>query len=80
MQSDGGDIVPPPRFLKGLETICRKHGILLLVDEVKIGFGRSGHIGLPAGVLSQHLVACLAGLNLAEPGRGWPIPRLPPQS
>lgn len=44
VQSDGGDIVPPPRFLKGLETICRKHGIMLLIDEVKIGFGRSGHM------------------------------------
>ncbi len=44
VQSDGGDIVPPPRFLKGLETICRKHGILLLIDEVKIGFGRSGRM------------------------------------
>jgi 4-aminobutyrate aminotransferase len=44
VQSDGGDIVPPPRFLKGLEKICRKHGIMLLIDEVKIGFGRSGHM------------------------------------
>lgn len=44
MQSDGGDIVPPPRFLRGLERICRKNGILLLIDEVKIGFGRSGRM------------------------------------
>jgi 4-aminobutyrate aminotransferase len=44
VQSDGGDIVPPPHFLKGLETICRRHGIMLLIDEVKIGFGRSGHM------------------------------------
>ena len=44
MQSDGGDIVPPPRFLQGLERICRQHGIMLLIDEVKIGFGRSGRM------------------------------------
>jgi 4-aminobutyrate aminotransferase len=44
VQSDGGDIVPPPRFLAGLQAICRKHGIMLLIDEVKIGFGRSGHM------------------------------------
>jgi 4-aminobutyrate aminotransferase len=44
VQSDGGDIVPPPRFLKGLERICRQHGIMLLIDEVKIGFGRSGRM------------------------------------
>ena len=42
VQSDGGDIVPSPRFLRGLERICRQHGIMLLIDEVKIGFGRSG--------------------------------------
>jgi 4-aminobutyrate aminotransferase len=42
VQSDGGDIVPVPGFLQGLERICRRHGIMLLIDEVKIGFGRSG--------------------------------------
>ncbi|HEY5986245.1 MAG TPA: aspartate aminotransferase family protein, partial [Streptosporangiaceae bacterium] len=44
MQSDGGDIVPPPHFLRGLQAACRRHGIMLLIDEVKTGFGRSGHM------------------------------------
>lgn len=44
VQSDGGDIVPSPRFLQGLERICRAHGIMLLIDEVKIGCGRSGRM------------------------------------
>lgn len=42
VQCDGGDIVPPNGFLKGLEVLCRKHGILFIIDEVKIGFGRTG--------------------------------------
>ena len=42
VQCDGGDIVPPKGFLKGLEQLCKKHHILLILDEVKIGFGRTG--------------------------------------
>jgi 4-aminobutyrate aminotransferase len=42
IQSDGGDIVPPNDFLKEIERICRKYEILLIFDEVKIGFGRTG--------------------------------------
>ena len=42
VMSDGGLIVPPAGFLKALEERCRQHGILTVLDEVKVGCGRSG--------------------------------------
>ena len=39
---EGGYVVPPPSFLKGLRRICNEHGILLIADEVQSGFGRTG--------------------------------------
>jgi 4-aminobutyrate aminotransferase len=39
---EGGYVVPPPDFLRRLAEICRRHGILLVVDEIQTGFGRTG--------------------------------------
>jgi 4-aminobutyrate aminotransferase len=42
IQGEGGYIVPAPEFLPRLEQIARKHGILLVADEVQSGMGRTG--------------------------------------
>jgi 4-aminobutyrate aminotransferase/(S)-3-amino-2-methylpropionate transaminase len=42
VQGEGGFIVAPKDYVAGLQRICRKHGILLIVDEVQTGFGRTG--------------------------------------
>lgn len=38
----GGVIVPPPEYLQEVRKICDKYGVLMIVDEVICGFGRSG--------------------------------------
>jgi 4-aminobutyrate aminotransferase len=42
IMGEGGYIVPPASFMKGLREIADKHGILLIFDEVQSGFGRAG--------------------------------------
>ena len=39
---EGGYVVPPPSFLRGLRERCDQHGILLILDEIQSGFGRTG--------------------------------------
>jgi 4-aminobutyrate aminotransferase len=42
IQGEGGYVVAPDSFLQGLRELTRKHGILLVVDEVQSGMGRTG--------------------------------------
>ncbi len=44
IQSDSGDVVPPDNFIPMLRKLCDKHGILLVVDDIKIGLGRTGRM------------------------------------
>ncbi len=42
VQGRGGDIVPPKGWLKALRDVCTRNGVLLILDEIYTGFGRTG--------------------------------------
>ena len=42
IQGEGGIIVPPQGWLAGVRALCDKHNVLLIVDEVQTGLGRTG--------------------------------------
>jgi 4-aminobutyrate aminotransferase/(S)-3-amino-2-methylpropionate transaminase len=58
VQGEGGFVVAPPAFLEGVRRLCDQHGIVLVVDEVQTGFGRTGrffaleHFGVEADVVA----------------------------
>jgi len=57
IQGEGGYVPAPEGFLKGLRRICDEHGIVLVVDEVQSGMGRTGkmfatqHYGINADIV-----------------------------
>ncbi len=58
IQGEGGYIVPPKAFLQGLRELATSHGILLVLDEVQSGMGRTGkmfaaeHFGLTGDIVN----------------------------
>src|ERR1700723_3448560 len=58
IQGEGGYLPAPADFRKALQAICRKHGIMLIADEVQSGMGRTGkwwagdHAGLEPDIIS----------------------------
>jgi 4-aminobutyrate aminotransferase len=69
MQSDGGDVVPPARYVQGLRELCDSHGIWLMFDEVKTGLGRSGRF-----FMHEHFDVRADAVSIGKPlGGGLPL-------
>lgn len=69
VQGEGGINVAPDDFLKGLRALCDRHGILLVLDEVQSGMGRTGRLFAHewAGI-TPDLMAVAKGI-----GGGFPL-------
>lgn len=58
VQGEGGYVVPPRKFFDELQAVARRHGILLVMDEVQSGMGRTGkmfaheHFGADPDILA----------------------------
>jgi 4-aminobutyrate aminotransferase len=69
VQGEGGYVPAPKAFLQGLRRICDQHGILLIVDEVQSGMGRTGKMFACEHYDVQPDIVCIAkGI-----GSGLPI-------
>ncbi|HLX31261.1 MAG TPA: 4-aminobutyrate--2-oxoglutarate transaminase [Gaiellaceae bacterium] len=70
VQGEGGFIPAPPQFMSGLRALCDREGILLVVDEVQTGFGRTGkmfaieHFGIEPDLMTL-AKSIAAGLPLS---------------
>ena len=69
VQGEGGVNVAPAGWLKALRELCDKHGLLLVLDEVQTGMGRTGTLFAYEGLgFKPDVMAVAKGL-----GGGFPI-------
>jgi len=69
IQGEGGVVLPAPDYLRRVREICDRHGLLLILDEVQVGLGRTGR-------MFAHEHACITPdiMTLAKAlGGGLPI-------
>src|SRR5690625_469269 len=69
MQGEGGVIAADPEFVKELEQLCVEHDILLIIDEVQTGIGRTGvPFAYQHYAISPDIISTAKGL-----GNGLPV-------
>jgi 4-aminobutyrate aminotransferase/(S)-3-amino-2-methylpropionate transaminase len=85
VQGEGGFVVAPRDFMTGIRRICDEHGIVLIVDEVQTGFGRTGkmfateHYGIEPDLITI-AKSIAGGLPLSAVIGKAPIMDAPPDS
>jgi predicted acetylornithine/succinylornithine family transaminase len=63
IQGEGGIVTIAPEFIKAIETLVAKHDLLLIIDEVQTGIGRTGHyFGYQAFGLKPDIVSVAKGV------------------
>ena len=64
VQGAGGLIVPPASYWPLLRTVCDKHGVLLIADEIVTGFGRTGSLfGARGWGVAPDIMVLAKGIN-----------------
>jgi len=60
----GGIVIPPPDYFAEVQAICRRHDVLLILDEVITGFGRTGRwFGMEHWDIHPDLVSLAKGIS-----------------
>lgn len=69
IQGIGGIRIPKASFLRDLATLCRKHGTMLILDEIQSGYGRSGKFfAFQYAGINPDMVTMAKGM-----GNGFPV-------
>lgn len=69
IQGEGGIIIPPNGWLQVVQQICKKHNVLLILDEIQTGLGRTGKM-----FAFQHEITKPDGLILGKALGGGVLP------
>ncbi len=68
IQGEGGYVVPPPEYFQRIKKIADKYGILLIVDEVQAGMGRTGKwFGIEHWNVEPDIICSAKGLASGMP-------------
>jgi acetylornithine/succinyldiaminopimelate/putrescine aminotransferase/predicted amino acid dehydrogenase/acyl carrier protein len=63
IQGEAGVIVPDGRYLLEVRRLCRRHGVLLVIDEVQTAFGRTGRLFATADEIEPDVLVLAKGLS-----------------